>query len=199
LSLKETSAGKAAARVIQRDRRGLVSMTTPIKLVGWFQLVAGLFGTTFVLLVYQSRPDEPSAAVVADIVLSCGLLSTTAGALLLLDRRGGWQLSVLTQALQIPAFSLAGFAYYMGLGVFLAVGGYVPTFAESGVELASHVQLGLGTESFIALGGSMERQYAAANVVALGALILLLRNRPQPSPPSTSRGSAGTASEASAA
>ena len=152
-------------------------MNKSLKFVSWFEIIGGVLAIAYsIFLAYFFQFALP-ALVGAAVLTSAGVLSIIAGFLLLKSKKVGWYLSLLTQLIQLPVFSLGIALWRLGLGAFSAVGFDIPKISSTGGHLAALIEFNLGGSFLFSFGRELEEQYFALNVVALVLLCLLLINR----------------------
>jgi hypothetical protein len=154
-------------------------MNKSLKFVSWFEIVGGVLAIAYsIFLAYIFQFAFP-ALVGAAVLTSAAVLSIIAGFLLLKSKKVGWYLSLLTQLIQLPVFSLNIALWRLGLGAFSAVGFDIPKISSTGGHLAALIEFNLGGSFLFSLGRELEDQYFAVNLVALVLLCLLFFNRKQ--------------------
>lgn len=153
-------------------------MKKSMKFVSWFEMVGGVLAIAYAIFLAYVLQFTIAALVGAAVLTAIGVLSIVSGLLILKSKRSGWHLSIFTQVIQLPVFSLGGALWRLGLGVFSAVGFEMPKITSAGGNFTSLFEFNLGG-SFLFLIGSkeFEDQYFAINLVALVVIYLLFINR----------------------
>ena len=148
-----------------------------IKSVGIIELIGGVVTSIYAAYAMATLDATAATRLIFAILLLVSIASATAGTLLLRRHRLGVLLSAVLQVIQLPAFSVASTVYYLGLGLFMAFGLYLPQVSSSSLHLSLHWQFGLGTDFLVRLGEPAEEQYVAVNLVALALLALLWQSK----------------------
>lgn len=139
-------------------------------------LIAAIQGLGAVLLMYLLAGQlELAGSVFEGIVLLLFLGVTIAAlagaALLAMDQRSGWQLSLIVQTLQVPQWSSSLLGYQLQLGATVVAG------VEAGNDrfaLILAFDLPVATCRLL-LAGEVPTVTAAVNLLALGCVWLLYR------------------------
>ncbi len=83
------------------------------KIIGWYEMVGGIVGImiTFGLLLRINLLNNLVLTMIFSIFVALFLMSCLAGYLLLQDKKSGYYLSLIVQAIQFPQFVVQGVAY----------------------------------------------------------------------------------------
>lgn len=137
------------------------------RLVAALELVGGVWGLVRAAGMLIRTGYSNVGIVIAAIMAVIFGVFLVAGARLWLGRSGGVALSILVQALQLPHIVTSAFGYLFGAPVSFAVG-----LAGSGHPMFS----GLWHPGFgLSINSEVEVAWLGVNLVALAALVLLIR------------------------
>ncbi|MGH8076188.1 MAG: hypothetical protein ACREPE_02530 [Lysobacter sp.] len=155
-------------------------MSKVLKAIGVYEVVGGLFGLIYALVI-SPLLDAPESVASLSFLAVVSTASLVAGVLLLRSKRAGLLLSRAVQIVQIPVVSVVPVVYYIGLGVFLSVGSAVTHSDSGGFDFSILFEWTIGANYMTALASQLPEQFLAVNAFATAMLVILLRHTKEPS------------------
>ena len=143
------------------------------RVIAVIEVIGGLLGAVACAVSGKDTLEAGQGAVLAWVAL-VSLGSLVAGRMLWARKGAGVWLSCAVQAVQLPALDFPPFAYYLGLGLSLALGIQHMRPNPDGLTWGMIGRVRYGVDSWIGLGttpNSLEDLYVGVNLVALVLLV----------------------------
>jgi hypothetical protein len=135
-------------------------------IVGWYQIISSILCSIY---LYETLFKIIDFEIPSVLVLVLIIINFLSGYMLVIDRIGGFFVSVINQIIQIPIFNMLGFSYtYFS---FFHVGIYVNSIGEMGwnIFIQPYLLFNLEANSDIVVLG--------VNFVAIFFCVMLFKNK----------------------
>lgn len=149
-----------------------------LRLVSWFEILAGAFMLIDVLAVLFGANASALATLNKGWFIVLGVLSLAAGIALRRCGMPAWRASVAVQLLHMPVLLIGSLWYRPGLGAFVPVGVYLADLQAAGAKASALFEFSVGVDFAVSFAGGSGPGYIAVNLAAFALLLVLLLNRP---------------------